>query len=463
MALVVAGRRPGWRCGEVGSITAESATGGRRAWTVWAVGVAAYIVAVLHRTSLGVAGLDTMERFGASAGVLASFAVLQLLVYAALQVPVGVLIDRVGPRRLVVVGATLMAVGQLVLAVATDLPAAVGARVLVGAGDAMTFISVLRLVTTWFPARRVPVLTQVTGLTGQVGQILSAVPLVALLHRAGWQTAFLAAGSLGVLVAVLAMALLRDAPAAADAPPTATSLAEVRAELASAWRHPGTRLGLWTHFVTQFSGTVFALLWGVPFLVSAQGLSAATASGLLTLFVVVGMVTAPLLGVVVGRHPLRRSWLVLGIAGCSAAAWAVVLSWPGRAPLGLLVGLVVVLAVNGPGSMIAFDYARTFNPPQRQGAATGIVNVGGFVASLTTMLLVGLVLDAVSSGSASTLTAFRVALSVQFGVWAVGVVGVMRTRTLARRVMADDGIVVPPLRQALRRDWGAWVQERHAT
>ena len=66
-----------------------------RGWLVWGVGVGAYVVAVIQRTSLGVAGLDTAERFGASAGVLASFAVLQLLVYASLQIPVG---RRGGPR-----------------------------------------------------------------------------------------------------------------------------------------------------------------------------------------------------------------------------------------------------------------------------------------------------------------------------------------------------------------------------
>src|SRR5262249_38121486 len=62
------------------------------AWLLWAVGVIAYVVAVLHRTSFGVAGLDAVHRFGASAGMLASFAVLQLLVYAGLQIPVGVLL-----------------------------------------------------------------------------------------------------------------------------------------------------------------------------------------------------------------------------------------------------------------------------------------------------------------------------------------------------------------------------------
>ncbi|MDP9396208.1 MAG: MFS transporter [Actinomycetota bacterium] len=423
------------------------------AWVVWGVGVTAYVVAVLHRTSLGVSGIEASERFAASASELAGFAVLQLLVYAALQVPVGVMLDRVGARRLVLTGAAVMAGGQLLLALTTDLAVAVGARVLVGAGDAMTFISVLRLVSAWFPPRRAPLMTQLTGIAGQLGQVLSAVPFVALLHG-GWTRAYASAAALGVLVTVLAAAVLRDAPPGTSSPGTSSSVREVGRQLLAAWRHPGTRLGLTSHFTTQFSGTVFALLWGYPFLVSAQGLSAAAASTLLTLFVVAGMAAAPVVGVLVARHPLRRSWLVLGITGLTVALWSAVLALSEPAPTWLLVALVLVLALGGPGSMIAFDFARTFNPPNRLGTATGIVNVGGFVASLVTMLLVGVVLDLRTPQGAPAygLEAFRLALSVQFLVWGVGVVGVLRTRAAARRRLAEDhGVVVPPIREALAR------------
>ena len=77
-------------------------------------------------------------------------------------------------------------------------------------------------------------------------------------------------------------------------------------------------------------------------------------------------------------------------------AWAVVLLWPGRAPLPVLVLLVVTISIGGPGSMVGFDLARTFNPPTRIGSATGIVNVGGFLAALSTIALIGLVLDHVA-------------------------------------------------------------------
>jgi MFS family permease len=423
---------------------------GARAWAVWSAGLAAYTIAVLHRTSLGVAGLDAQHRFHIGAGALASFAVLQLLVYAGLQVPVGLLLDRFGSLRLVVSGALVMAAGQALMATTHSIGGAVAARVLVGAGDAMTFISVLRLVPQWFPARRVPVLTQMTGLVGQAGQVLSAVPLAAVLAGPGWTTAFIGAAGAGIFVAIVAFAALHDTPERRISSGPAITLGRLGRDLREAWRHPGTRLGLWTHFTTQFTGTVFALMWGFPFLIAGEGLRRTTASTLLTLFVLVGMAAGPLIGVLVQRHPLRRSWLVLGVITTNALGWGLVLAWPGRAPLPVLVLLIVALGLGGPGSMIGFDYARTFNPPNRLGTATGVVNVGGFVASLLTIELIGLILDARTGGRADYgIADFKIAMAVQYLVGAVGLVGILRTRRLARRRMAEEGVVVRPLREVL--------------
>jgi MFS family permease len=430
--------------------------GGARAWLVWAVGLSAYVVAVLDRTSLGVAGLDAQQRFGIGAGVLGSFAVLQLLVYAALQIPVGVLLDRFGSMRLVVAGALLMASGQALMAFADGLTGAVLARVLVGAGDALTFISVLRLVPQWFPVRRVPIVSQVTGIAGQLGQVLSAVPLAALLAGPGWPTAFVAASALGVVVAIVAAVALHDSPERRITEGEGISARKLGADLVTAWRHPGTRLGLWTHFSTQFPGTVFALMWGYPFLVAGEGLSQGTASTLVTVFVVTGMIGAPLMGVLVQKHPLRRSWLVLGIVASNALGYALVLLWPGRAPLAVVVVTVVALGLGGPGSMIGFEFARTFNPPNRLGTATGIVNVGGFTASLITILIVGLILDARTGGTANyDIADFQVALSVQYVLLAIGVLGILRTRRLVRRrLTAEEGIRFRPMREVLaERGW----------
>ena len=417
-----------------------------RAYTVWLVALAAYVVAVFDRASLGVAAVDAQERFSAGASEISLFLVLQLAVYAALQVPVGVALDRFGSRRMILAGAVTMAAGQFVLALATDVPTAVVARVLVGAGDAMTFISVLRVIGMWFAGGAVPLITQLTGIFGQLGSIVAAYPLVALLHGTSWSTTFLGAAATGVLVGVLVLVALRDTPPDRQLPEAAGG-AEMRRRLADSWREPGTRIGLYTHLVTQFSGTVFALLWGYPFLVVGEDRSPGTAAGLLTLLVVVGMCVGPVLGRLCARWPLRRSVLVFSILGATASVWTVLLLWPGRAPIPLLVVLVVVLGTNGPGSMIGFDYARTWNPAERQGSASGVVNVGGFVASLLTILAVGAVLDLLTPGHSTdySLGAFRAAFSVQYVFWAIGLVGVIRHRRQLRERLARDGVVLAPL------------------
>lgn len=436
----------------------------RGAWLVWGAGVFAYLVAVTQRTSFGVAGVEATERFTATASVLSVFTVVQLLVYAGLQIPVGMLVDRFGPRLLIAAGAALMFAGQLQLALAESVGAGIAGRSLVGAGDALTFISVLRLLPAWFPAQRIPVLTQWTGIIGQLGQIASAIPFAFVLHELGWNTAFISAAALSVVAFVLALALIRNKPGGTAQTARA---AHQGGSLSAAWRQPGTRLGLWTHFTIQFPGTVFVLMWGYPYLVSAERVSPAAASFIMTFFVAVAIVCGPWLGSWVGRHPLRRSTMVLLIAAAMAGAWLAVMLWQGPAPLWLLLILVAVLAVGGPGSMIGFDFARTYNPSSRLGTATGIVNIGGFVASLVSMYLVGLVLDVLlntgfSNGNLYDLAAFRLALAVQFLVMGAGVAGILRNRRKLRAAMADEGLHLPPLREALARDRRRRREERRS-
>ncbi|MEU7874055.1 MFS transporter [Dactylosporangium sp. NPDC049140] len=408
-----------------------------RRYLMWSVGLLAYIVAVFHRSSLGVAGVEAAQRLGVGTALLSMLSVAQLAVYAGMQIPVGVLLDRFGSRRLLAAGGALMLAGQLVFAFAGDIGTAIAARVLIGIGDAMTFISVLRIVAMWFPPRRNPLMVQLTGMVGQLGALSSAVPLVLLLHHAGWTATFLGAAGLGAAAVLLVVTALRDQPVRAE------EREAPRRELGlkHSWEHPGTRLGLWTHFVTGFSGSVFALLWGYPFLTQGEGLDPGVAALLLSLLTVGGIVLGPVVGHFCGRLPYHRSTLVLAIVGSSALAWTAVLVWPGRAPLWLLTVLVLVLTINGPGSMIGFDYARSFNPADRIGGATGIVNVGSFAASIVLIVAIGVLLDVQTAPGAEhpSLGAFRWAFAVQYLLWTVGAVQVYRyRRTTRRRIAAED-------------------------
>lgn len=424
-----------------------------RAWSMWVLGVLAYAAAVMQRTSFGVASVMAMERFAAGASLVSLFVVVQLLTYAVMQVPVGVLADRFGTRLMVGCGAALMAIGQLDLAFSTSVVSAIIARILVGAGDAMTFTAVLRMLPSWFSAGRIPVLNQLTGMLGQAGQLLSSIPLAALLGVAGWTSSFVAAGLVSVVVAAVVLVLLRNAPPGA---PELRVEAEagVRQQVMDVLRVPATRLAFWIHWMCAFWGMVFALMWGYPFLLHGLGYPQPVAAGLFTVLVLAGAPFGPLIGLLSRRAPLQRTNLALVLSVMAAVPWLAVLLWPGQAPVWLLVVLMVGIAAAGPGSAIGFDVARASNPLHRIGTASGVVIVGGFFAGLVNIFVVGLVLDLLGGYS---MTSFRWAMATQFLFWGIGVVGAYRARAAARRVDRDRGVRHPPLVEVLRREAANWL------
>ncbi len=411
------------------------------AFLVWLVALSVYLLAVFHRSSMAVAGLAATERFDISASQLATFTMVQLLVYAGMQIPVGLMLDRFGSRRVMIAGITTLTLAQTGFAFAQTYPLALLARVFVGAGDAMIFICVLRLVMTWFPPRRIPFVTQMTGILGQFGAIIAAVPMTIGLRELGWTSTFLVAAGVGVVVAILLILVVHDTPWERSISGPPLSITEIRLSLSEAWSHPGTRLGLWTHFTTQFSATTLGLLWGYPFFVRGEGLSEKMAGVLLTVLVIAVMMAGPVLAWVTTHHPFHRSTMVLSIVSAIVVSWTVVLLWPGNAPLPVLVLLVVIVGIGGPASMIGFDFGRTSNPEHRQGSATGIINQGGFVASLILVVAIGLILDWRTPGSGANYTpgAFRWAMSAQYVLWFLGLIQIWRFRVKTRvRLHNDD-------------------------
>ncbi|HEX7352993.1 MFS transporter [Brachybacterium sp.] len=430
------------------------ALGGTRAYVVWTAAVTAYSIAVLQRTTMGVAGLEATERFGASATIVSTFVVLQLAVYAIGQIPAGLLLDRYGSRVTLVAGALLMGGGQLLMAQTETLAVAMAARIVLGAGDALTFSSAVRLVPAWFQASRVPILTQLTGILGQVGQIASAVPFVAVLSVAGWGTAFSSAASVSAVAALLALLVVRATPPGLPRPRVKQDFTRIPLVLARIIRHPSTQLGFFTHFTAGFTGIAFSMMWGYPYLTAGEGLSRPAASAVMTVLVVVAVVGGPLIGALTQRHPLRRSTLVLLIVATIVVPLLALVLWPGPAPIWLLIVLVSGFSIGGPASSVGFDFPRTDLARHRLGTATGVVIMGGFIGGLIAILLIGVVLDLLRPDGNYDLASFRLAFAVQLPMLAIGVAGMLITRARLRRRMAVQGRGVPPWRDVWRS--GRW-------
>lgn len=390
----------------------------------------AYLVSVSQRSTLGAAAIVATQRFQISGEQLALLAVAQLGVYALMQIPVGILLDRFGSRKLLVFGGFFMALGQLLVAYSLSFPIAAVGRLSVGFGDAFTFISIIRLINGWFEGKSASRLQQWVGNFGQLGQVLSSFGFLGLLHLSNWTGAFLTWSSLSLISCALVWLLVSDDRKGTRETGHRLSLHQSAQQLLTNLREPTVRMSFWIHFLIQSPGTVMVLLWGMPFLVAAEGLLRVQASSLMSLFVFVGIGFGFIYGQISAHRPAWRKHLVIVLVSMTASVWLFVLSFNGKAPYWVLFLLFVILGISGPGSMLAFDFTKSHIPIQRLGSANGFVNIGGFLASFTTMFLIGVLLDVHHALQPNqhvySVSGFRFALPVQFLVLCIGTIFFLR-------------------------------------
>ena len=390
-------------------------------------------MAVTQRSSLGVATLIASKRFDTNAQQLATLAVFQLVVYTAMQIPVGILLDRFGSKKLLITGALVMALGSFTVAVAPNLSTAVVGRMLVGMGDSFTFISMIRMINGWYQGAKASRLQQNVATVGQLGQFLSAVPFWFFLEKFGWNWSFSLISLVSLSVVILLIAFTADESASHGHPKhNSVSIKIAASQLLENIRNPGIRMAFWTHFVTQPTTTSVSLLWAVPFLVSAEGQGHDFAAFTLTAMVLFGLITGPLIGYLCAKRPEKRALLVYSVVGLTSLTWLVLCSIPVQAPGGVLFACFLAISIGGPASLVAFDFTKDIAPRSQLGSANGFANVGGFLASFVMMYLTGLVIDVVQNVSGSserfTLEGFRWGFVSQLLVVAVGITFFTRER-----------------------------------
>lgn len=430
----------------------------KRAIIVWAAAVAIYVVAVTGRTSFGVAGVDALDRFQINASQLAVFTAVQVGVYASSQIPVGVLIDKFGARRLLIAGAFIMAAGQIILGLTGSYYVAIAARVLIGAGDATAFLSVLRLIPTWFPLKKAPLFAQLTGGLGQSGQFLSAVPFLNLLHVAGWQAAFISLGAVGLLVALLASVVLSDTPTeprihrphlprrrrrfkgpqpettdtirggvneaavVASKPGAVKATLPMSTILKTITRDPIVWQAVFIHWTNMMPLGMFQLLWGVPLMTLGMGLSAAEVGVVLTIVTITTVAFGPLHGVLSSRFGRKRDTVALIFAAVQIAVLAMFFLQSSAPSMGWLISLLVFQTLVIPAANYGFDTVREVVDIKVLASATGLANMGGFVSTMIAAQILGIFLDYLAPAGNYAWDEFRIAWAAVFITWAVGYV-----------------------------------------
>jgi sugar phosphate permease len=390
---------------------------------VFALALASFVLSFFHRTAPAAIAGELTQAFSISAAVLGALAATYFYVYTLLQIPVGVLADTLGPRKLLSGGAAIAALGSLLLALAPAWELAAVGRTLVGVGVSVAFISILKVSAVWFPAKRFATLAGMTMFAGNLGAVAAGAPLAWMVTWTSWRSAFVGLAVLSALLAIGSWWRVRDRPEDFGLPPVHPP-APVTARVP--WTRAVVRVlanrATWPAFVVNVgvggSYLAFAGLWAVPFLQQTRGMSrvdAAQHTSLLLLGVAIGSL---LIGMISDRLQSRRgvmrAFVLLYLLSWLPWVWQV--DWPLAATLAwfLLMGLLI------PGFTLSWTIAKEANPVEFSGIATAVVNVGIFLGTGVLQPLVGWVLDrGRTTGDAA---AWEHAILVMAGAAALGAV-----------------------------------------
>ena len=363
---------------------------------VFGLALASFVLSFFHRTAPAAIAGELTRAFSISSTVLGTLAATYFYVYTVLQIPVGVLADTLGPRRILATGSAIAAAGSLLFALAPVWEVAAVGRTLVGIGVSVAFIAVLKLSAVWFPPGKFATLAGVTMFAGNLGAVIAGAPLAWVVTQTSWRTVFVALAVLSGLLALATWLRVRDRPEelglpAVNPPLPTTAHVPWKQAVARVLANPAT----WPPFIVNLgvggSFLAFAGLWAVPYLQQVHGMSrvhAAQHSSLMLLGVAFGSMA---IGVISDRLRSRRGVMRAAVLlyTLSWLPWLAHVQWPQWASLSwfLLMGLLI------PGFTLSWTIAKEANPPQYSGIATSVVNTGIFLGAGILQPLVGWVLD----------------------------------------------------------------------
>jgi sugar phosphate permease len=410
----------------------------RLRWTAFIIVGLAYVLSFFHRFAPAAISSDLQQTFHASAAELGGLAATYFYVYMVMQIPTGILVDTMGPRRVVAIGGLIAGVGSLLFGMADTLAMASVGRLLIGLGVSVTFISMLKLNAVWFHDRHFATMTGATILMGNVGSLLAAAPLAWVLTFISWRTAFIAIGAFSFFMAVLAWLFVRNNPGEAGLP----SLRELDGKAAHPahvghWydgllivlKNRATWPGLWVNM--GLAGTMFAFvgLWAVPFLRDVYGMDRAVATNHTTALLAGFAVGAFFIGTLSDRIGRRKPVMLAAALGYSLC-WFPLLA---GMPMGSVLSypLFFVMGLCAPSFTLSWSCAKEVNPPALSGMATSVVNVGAFLGTAILQPLVGWAIDHAHGGVIGTplgLGDYRAGIAILTGFSLVGLIATLFIR-----------------------------------
>lgn len=367
---------------------------------IYTILVLSYMSVYFHRMAPGVVSAELMASFQTSATALGSLAAMYYYIYTLMQIPAGVLADTLGNRFSVTTGNLVAGAGSIIFATAETIEFASFGRFMVGLGVSVIFVGLMKNNTVWFKDRVYGLVAGMTLLLGNLGSVLAAKPLSALLNIWSWRDIFISIGLLSLFLGFLTLLFVRNRPEDAGFP----SVREMDGKISHAERHQHwlkdlikviKNITVWPGFWINFgmAGGLFAFagLWGIPLLRDSFGMNRDDASLYTTLTLISLAMGTLLAGWISDRIGLRKP-VILVSAIIYAFSWLALIYIPWQPGL-LAMMLFMLIGLTSGGFVNTYACAKEVTQPALSGMAISVVNTGLFLGAAIIQPLFGWILD----------------------------------------------------------------------
>lgn len=373
-------------------------------WRIWFILAAAFVMALFHRMASGVVAEELTRDLGLTASQLGNIASITYYTYAFMQIPAGMLLDSIGPKKVSALGMIFTSLGSVVFGLAPNVYIAYLGRFFVGLGTSVIFISVLKAQSNWFTLKEFSKASGRLSFIGNLGGVLATFPLAALVLKVGWRGSFYIMSLICLIIGGLIWKYVKDTPSDLGFEDISKEKSSVKVNIKDALLSVVKDSVTWRNFLLLFSlvgcTTTFTGLWGVTYLTSVYGLSKSNAAFYIS-FVIYGFVVGSLF---IGRaSKIFKENLMMypRIASCTITLiwFYILIIAQGKPPLFILPVLFFIMGALAMSHILCFTDIKENIRESYSGIATSIVNSGEFIGSSIISIFIGVMLDAKWQGA----------------------------------------------------------------
>lgn len=362
------------------------------AWLICGLGAIYYSYEYFLRISPSVMEPALRAHFGLSATGFGFLSAMYYYAYVPLQLPVGVLLDRYGPRLLLTIACFICVLGTFIFAGTSIFWVAAAGRFLVGMGSAFAFVGVLKLATIWLPEDKLAMVSGLAAALGTVGGMIGDNVLGSLVTSIGWKATVNLTAYFGIgLIFILWFGIRDKKEGHVQHVGTISNFRKSMVDLGIIARNKQIWINGLYGCLVYLPTTVFAELWGIPYLKHAQGMTHSGADLFNSLLFLGFTIGAPLMGYISDRMKRRKPPMFFGAIG--AALLMSILLYVPNIPQGLIGLLMFTLGLLYSAQCIVFAVGRELSPNEAAGTAMAMTNMLVMLGAMFLQPMVGKLLD----------------------------------------------------------------------